>query len=74
MTRSWSESTTSSAVTIAPALPTAVVSRPTADASAGTDRRTVIENPALGIRLATLHSSGCGCFILSGRGRAVATR
>src|SRR6266498_1044729 len=50
-TRTWSESTTSSAVTIAPAAPTAVVSRPMAEASAGSATRSVIENPALGIAL-----------------------
>ena len=43
-----SESTTSSAVTIAPASPTDVVSRPIEEASAGTAIRIVIENPALG--------------------------
>src|SRR5262249_16897637 len=43
------ESTTSRAVTIAPASPTAVAIRPMAFPSAGTETRTVIENPALGI-------------------------
>ena len=45
-----SESTTSSAVTMAPASPTRVVSRPIAEASAVTLTRMVIENPALGSR------------------------
>ena len=45
-----SESTTSSAVTTPPASPTAVVSRPIAEASEMTATRMVIENPALGRR------------------------
>ncbi len=45
-----SESTTSRAVTMPPASPTAVVSRPIAYGSATTPTRTVIENPALGSR------------------------
>ncbi len=50
-----SESTTSSAVTIAPDSPTQVVSRPMAEASAGTETRTVMEKPALGrARMGTL--------------------
>src|SRR6266568_962485 len=57
----WSESTTSSAVTMAPASPTQVVSRPIAEASAGTATRMVIENPALGsARLATVVPFGVG--------------
>src|SRR5690349_6998358 len=52
-TRVGSESTTSSAVTIAPASPTQVVSRPIDDASAVTAIRIVIENPALGRRVVT---------------------
>ena len=52
-TRDGSESTTSSAVTIAPASPTQVVSLPMDDASAVTAIRIVIENPALGRRVVT---------------------
>ena len=54
-TSTWvgSESTTSSAVTIAPASPTQVVSRPMDEASAVTAIRIVIENPALGRRVVT---------------------
>src|SRR3954451_6602802 len=55
-TLAGSESTTSSAVTIAPASPTQVVRRPIDEASAGTAMRIVIENPALGRRVVT---TGC---------------
>jgi hypothetical protein len=53
ITLTGSESTTSSAVTMAPASPTQVVSRPIEDASAVTAIRIVIENPALGRRVVT---------------------
>ena len=82
MTRTWSESTTSSAVTMPPASPTAVAIRPIAVESAGTATRIVIENPALGsavIDMRTLSSRPrrraphviAGCV---GRYRAIAHR
>ncbi len=49
--RSGCDSVTSSAVTAPPAVPTAVVSRPTDAGSAGTSSRTVIEYDALGMAM-----------------------
>lgn len=52
-----SESTTSTAVTTPPASPTAVVRRPIAEASARTETRMVMENPALGKRCVAVVTS-----------------
>src|SRR4051812_14612963 len=53
--RSGWDSVTSRPVTTPPAPPTAVVRRPTAAASAGTSRRTVIEYEAVGMATDTVY-------------------